>query len=386
MENEKTLLTPEEVEKRRRQPAEEKRPSDTKDSPEDKFYNHGEMVVVNYETMGRFDFPAIGYFRDFSIEDTNNLMMSRREDLLETLISILNTIKSPEITADVGDMLSEEFLETLVAIKAQFNTTEHIHPWICTCQEESEDADVQVNEELVNLKDIQYMSIEEADKKMQEAYLERFKQMSDEEFRTHLFKRYKDNPIVDMDAHTREVEAGKTKIKEPIFFNYADTQYGFRLTRIKDVVRAQKIVDEKYAGKIKAIQSRREPAGASLADVKLRKEKEIEEIKRCQKKDLSLYVRALSLVQKDGRDITDVQEKIEIYKKLPRSFLLEMISFMDELRFGIQDEKEIVCPLCGRTDKRLLQRQLMYLELLPLDTDTKRIGRVNAGVNIYFGV
>jgi hypothetical protein len=396
-EGQELILTPDEVQKRKRRVINTSDiddskditvPSNTSDSEDksQKYYNRGGRVAIQYETMGRFDIPEVMYFRDYTIEEVNNLTLSKGEGLLENLVAILDSAKNEDAGCSVGDMLLEEFMETLIGVKKQFNTTQHVHPWVCDCQEGVDEKDIKVNEEIIDLNTIQYISIEEADKVMQDIYSERLKVITDESFKNYLFKKYAHAPLENIDEYTREMEVQNLRVKEPIsFVNEDGVTYSFRFIRIKDIIKAQKMADSKFNSQIKAIQNRRE-AGNSLAEIKERKEQELKELKEFKNKYTMLCVRGLTLLAIDGRTINVDSEKVEIYKNLSRNFLMQTMSFFDEIKIGVQDKRELVCNLCGRSNERYLQRQFQFLELLPLDTDTKRVHRQSSGLDVYFGV
>ena len=72
------ILSPTEVQKRR-----ERKPAEIiQEQSKEKFFNRGGQVAINYETMGRFSIPATLYFKDFSVEDENNLLLTRQEDYI----------------------------------------------------------------------------------------------------------------------------------------------------------------------------------------------------------------------------------------------------------------------------------------------------------------
>ena len=52
--------------------------------------NTGDAVGIEYSTGGRFTLPEFGYFKDYTTKEFNDLALTRQEDKLEVLISILN--------------------------------------------------------------------------------------------------------------------------------------------------------------------------------------------------------------------------------------------------------------------------------------------------------
>jgi hypothetical protein len=351
-----------------------------------KYISRAGTIDIHYETNNRFSIPSSLYFRDYTIEDVNNLTLSRQEDLLENLLVILNNAVNEDANCKIEDMLMEEFLETLVGIKMQFNIHLHQHPWVCDCQNGVTGKDQVVNQTEIDLKTIKYKSIEEADEYIRSMYKPTFEVMSKEDFKKYLVLKYGNDPMVDVDNWTIEQELEKIQVKEPIIIDGKDGKsYTFRFMRVKDVIEAQKKASQKYAGKIKQVNSKQPLHGMGLADQKALKEKEIEELQYQQAKDTILYARAFTLEAVDGRKLKE-EEKFNIYKNIPRSVLFDFINFMDEIKFGIQDERDFTCPLCGTVKQRSLQLSINPYELLPLDLATKGKQRQFAGINVRFGV
>ena len=126
--------------------------------------------------------------------------------------------------------------------------------------------------------------------------------------------------------------------------------------------------------------------GMELAVMKAMKEEELEDIQIQKSKDLMLYSKALSLISYDGKDLTDDQEKIGLFRKIRRTDMIEFINAMDKIKFGIQDERNFECPICGEVEQRLLQREFMFYEFVPLDTDAKHRLEGTPGINVHFGI
>jgi hypothetical protein len=383
MSEDNILLTPDEVKKRREKKQEVNIQQEKKEDT--KFYNRGGTVAVNFESQGRFNIPETLFFKDYSVEDVNNLTLSRQDDILENILAIMEHLKNEDAKCKIADMTIEEFLESLIGIKKQFNTTQHVHRWICNnCQSDVDEEDRIVNESIVDLNNIQYKSIEQADELLREYYKKQFETMTDEDWKNYLYTRYKDNPIINIDEYTKEQEIAKIKIKEPISINPDGHIYSFRLTRIGDVVEAQKIAAKKYGGKIKNVQNRKE-ANSPLSQLKEKKKEEIDNLKYEQGKYTLLVAKALSLISIDGRELSN-EEKIIAYSKLSRNTYLELNDFINQFKFGIYYEQEFTCNVCGKVDKRWLRQELNPLDLLPLDTDTARNSRKSSTINICVGL
>lgn len=379
------LLSPDEVEKRKQKKPESivQKPIEDKKENKDKFYNRGGTVAINYETMGRFNIPSTLYFKDFSTTDESDLLLTRDDDLLETTINILNKLKNQDAKCDVGDMLKEEFFETLIGIKKQFDTVKHTHLWICDCQESLPSEDQKVNETEIDLTKIEYKSITEADEIVKNYYRDKFENFSESDWTNYIATRYKDNPSLELENLTKEQEIETIQVKEPFLIKYEHT-YAFRFSRIGDLVKAKKLTVAKFAPKFKELQTRKNPNGP-LAEIKLQRQEELNKLKEDQGKYEFLVSRALTLLKVDDKELND-NEKIEIFSKLPRAIDYEMRNFLSQFKFGIQHEQEFTCPICGKVDKRLLQREIFIYELLPTQSITKRDNKLPTRSNIYVGV
>ena len=389
-EEDSILINPEEVRNlnRRRMVDENKEEQEAIEKAKEtlgKIHNRGGQVAINYETMGRFDIPQILYFKDFTIQDINDLTLSRQDDILETLVSILNKAKNEDANVNIEDMLVDEMFETLVGIKQEFNSPYHVHPWVCECQNDLPEEAQKVNETQIDLRTLKYKSVEDVDNEIREYIKQQLEQMSGEEFLLYMRKKYKNNENYEKNPESIEKEIKNVKVKEPIvIFDENGNQYSFRFLRIKDILNAQKISEAKYAGKIKAVKNK-QYANAKLVDAKAKKEKEVEKLKYDQAKDTVLFARAFTLIEYNGEKL-DHEKAISYYKNAPSTIFRQVSQFIDKLQFGVVDERELTCPECGQVSRRLLRQDINPLELLPIDIDSEGKQRESSKFNIYFGV
>ena len=154
---------------------------------------------------------------------------------------------------------------------------------------------------------------------------------------------------------------------------------------MKDIITAQKIIDKKYAVEIKRIEMKKSH-GVKKAELEIEKEKEMNVIQTKKMKDLINITKALTIVNYNDRDIESNEEKIELYKKIKRKEMLEFGELLQMINFGIQDEREFVCEHCGKTERRLLQREFDPYEFIPLDSSSSSELRKCPGSSILFGV
>lgn len=363
--SENPILSPDEVQEIRKQRREKK-----VNHISDKYFMRGNRVAINYESQGRFSIPENMYFKDYDIEDINNLTFSRYEDLLENVLFILNKCKNEDANCSVGDMVPEEFLETLVGMNLQFgNGKEHKHPWLCECQNHKKQEEQQINETIIDLSSINYTSISEADKLLKEYYKEMFDSFTKEEWISYLETRYKNEEnSIDFNLHTKEDEIETISIKEPFTQNIEGKNYKFRLMRMNDVIKGQRAATKKFSSQIKLIESEKTPT----PELKMAKEEKLEKINQEKDKYSILYAQAMTLLSVDDINFTSDEERYLTYKSIPREDLYALIDFYDQFKFGINQEVDLQCPLCGKITKRSLRQEINSIELLPLDSDTKR--------------
>lgn len=378
-------LTLEEVQKRR----ERKRVNETVNEPSkpDQKSAISGKVKIDYESMGRFSIPATLYFKDYSLSDINSIVMSSQEEMISTLVPILNGMVCGEGSENFNseNMTIEEFIETLVAVKRAFNTAIHKHPYMCECQYDKPEADQKLETAEVNLNTIKYKSIEQVDEEIKATFKENFDLLSDEEWEA-----YKSNYAlkynINSEEVTKETVINNIKVSEPFFINPDDHEIALRLTRISDLLKAQKILDKEYAPKIKRIQNRTEH-GVPGEELSAKKQKEIDELQKEKAKKLISYTKAFSIISVDGKTLSD-QEKIAMIEDrdiFPRRVMADIDSFLDQLKHGIFETIEFSCPSCGKKNKEDLQYNISVTELLPLNSKDERDNRHLTRLNIRFG-
>jgi hypothetical protein len=389
--SESPILRPEEVARRRSETTAKKIEEQKQQEIKQELQNTAGLVKINYESMGRFGTPETLYFDDFVGRHINDIELSTQDNLLENLITILNELKKNEESFDVKDMTSEDLLETLIAIKQQFEGDHHIHYWVCDCQMEKSDKDRIINEYQLRLSELQFKSMLDVDKDMKEYMSEVFASMSDEQFKQYLIQKYKKNPLDDIDLHTREKEVESIIVKEPFNILSGQDVYSIRYPRVDDIIKAKKYTEKIYNPKIKTIQNRRE-ANVPLHELKAKKDLEIETLKEEQAKTLVLFAKAMMLQTKNDIPLSD-NDKMEEFKNMKRQTTRNIENLFDILKFGLSTELELICPICGQSEKRLLRDSIDPRQLLPLNykqSDTgdasKRNVGVNTGFNFYFGV
>jgi len=382
------ILSEEEIVKRR----ERKRPekplnNDIETSIDTNIENHAKCAKIEYESMGRFSTPAVLYFKDYSVEDINDIVMSSPENLIETLVPILNKMKFGKESEefDVAMMTTEDFIETLVALKIRI-AKDHKHPYMCDCQYALPEAEQKLEEGNIDLTQLQYKSIEDVEEEYRKVALEDLNSLSEEEWIEYRDKYAKDENISNIETITKETIVEKIKIKEPFTIYSDDNKITFRLSRIADVIKAQKIIDKEFAPAFKKLQNRVEH-GVPGDVLKAKKQEEFEELQKQKAKKLMVYIKAYSLLTLNDKVLSD-KEKVDLMinrEIFPRQITRDMDSFLDQLKHGIYHTQEFTCPKCGKLNKEELQHSLSVAELLPLDSKNNRDNKQHTRLNIRFG-
>ena len=393
-EKETSLISPEEIEKRRteRKPrtqvlkdhsTEEEVIVETPTEGE-KFINTAGLVKINFETLGRFDIPRTLHFDDYSGKHVVDITMSNEENFVETLLTIMQELVQEKDQVNIGDMLPQEFIEAMIGMKIKFNTPTHEHKWLCDCQMGEDNKQPQTAN--IDLQKLNYLCILESDETLKEFYKPYFESCTDEQFLDYLEKKYGDEEeVINVQDYDRNVELSKVKVEEPISQTVGEDIFKFRFTRMKDIITAQKIIDDKYAVAIKKIEMQK-PHGVKKVELEVSKEKEMQKVQTDKMKDLIHIVKALTLVNYNGEDVTDNNQKIELYSKVKRKEIMEFNDLLQHINFGIQDERDFECEFCGKLDRRLLQREFDPYEFIPLDSGSDGKLRKCTGSSILFGV
>jgi hypothetical protein len=140
---------------------------------------------------------------------------------------------------------------------------------------------------------------------------------------------------------------------------------------MNDVIKGQRAANKKFSAKIKTIEAKKVPT----PELKAQKAEELSKVEEEKNKYAIVYTQAMTLLSVNGNEFTSDEERYLAYKAIPRQDLFDLIDFYDQFKFGINQEVELTCPLCGKTIKRSLRQEINSIELLPLDSNTKRTPR-----------
>ena len=351
--------------------------------------NSVENVVVNLETEGRFDSPEKIVLRQFKGRDVNNLVLSRQDKLLPTLIQILNDCVIAEEGQEevkIENCLPQEFIEIMIGLKSKVSL-KHEHKWICDCQDVLPVKEQQVNTDIIDLNTIHYVSISEADEKCREMTRPRFEMMTKEEFESYVNTHFSDYTEEEKAKITIDDALKDIHITEPIKMAVDGHIYEFRFNRMADLVFAQKEAENAFAFKFKQLQNKRwtQDCGMGMEQFKLQKEQDTDDLKDLQGRYAISVFHSLRLMKMDGQEITSLKRKIELYDDINGNNLIQLNNYLDSLRFGIYDTRDFVCPICGETKQRVLQREFNPMEFIPVIDATSGEYRHDPRCSIYFG-
>lgn len=349
-----------------------------------KYSTRAGKVKIDLESSGRFETPAVVYFSDYDVEDVTSLAVSREEDLLENLLTILEKQKDKTDNYKIGQLLLEEFYEIMLGIKMQFNTITHNHSWLCRCQSDLPEHRQKLSKMEIDLTKIKYVSIEEADDKLREKYAKIINEFSDEDFAKYVTRKY--GQLI---PTSKEVEINNIKIQEPLLVKEEDKDIFFKFPRIDDLVVATREANKRFNWQIRKIKnqfSAGQPEDMYEKNIK----EEVEKLQLEKAKYGILVSKANSLISVNGVEFKSLDQKIEAYSKFKRSTLMKLSALIDMAQFGVQHEFELKCNLCGRTERRALQRAINPLEFIPFDdnseSDSSGELRKHSEFDIFFGV
>ena len=354
------------------------------------YNNYGSTVKIDLESSGRFGNPKTLVLKDYNARHVNDLVTSKEEDLLETLLSILNECVIEPKGFDIGNLTNEEFYEVLIGMKIAFDSVTLKHKWIHeddSCQGKKEDDEKEISESILDLREIKSISIEESDESIREFYKDKFSQLSEKDFKEYLLVKYGHEKDI-----TLEEELKSIRIQEPFLIKGYETDYEFKLVRMKDLLLAYKIASRETNHKIRVIQNKTIKKGDNSEILKLEKEDEIKKLNREKARKVLEYSQAFSLsfVRRNGKrvELKTNEERLKEYSTMPRNVLLNYMNAINVIRYGINDEIHLTCDLCNGTERGYLQRLISPFSLLPISEDkrdtTTGIVRQHSGFNFYF--
>lgn len=330
---------------------------------------YGGRLKVEFETMGRFDLPDSMFYDNYKTSDIQELGLTRDEDVMATLVKILDNRNVGNNKVSLNDSLMEEFYEVLINMKAQYDTDEHTFHYMCDCQHVKPDNQRKPSTYKLKLSELKYRSITEAEENLRKQMKPFFDEMSEEEFLNGYVRKVYGQNI----ETTKEDELKKIKIKEPLMFKSLvkpNEVLQLRFTRVKDLIFGMQVVSRMFSPKIKKL---RNTYKANMKEEELNewKQNEIEKLEIEKVKRAIEFTKSQSLLSVNGKPFATQQDKINYYLNMDLKDMKALSNYFDAISFGLYDEREMTCEHCGKTEKRELHREFSPMEFLPTQNDKR---------------
>lgn len=280
-------------------------------------------VPLWLSSRGKLNTPELIHVRDYNGRDQADLTLVTSENELNVVLDIVRRRVYEDIDVE---MLHEKELEEILA-------TVHNNFWSNT------------------LEDVYYPVAKSE-----------FESLSEEEKEAYTSgkQRYQvDIPISDL-----EVIDLADEFKEPFsIISSNNTRFTFRLERVKDVLRASKYIQRKYAKETRnfmdierqarKIKSLNQDGVDQLTEI-FGQERVEEYMHYSQKKlaDFFIVKRAQCILKKDGKELTTIDEQMAAYDEVPISTWSEYGSISDKYAFGISNTVSVISPITGKKVSR----------------------------------
>ena len=344
--------------------------------------NSDGKLKIELESCGRFDLPDTLYVEGYTFQDIQDLATSREEDILPNLVAILDKRKHGTTTS-ISKATIEEFYEILLSIKGNFYSNSHVHHWMCDCQDKLPDNQKKTSSVTIDLKNVKFRSILEAEDVLKKQLFEALSSYTPEKYTEYLIKKYGSNIGI-----TVEEEVNNFRIKEPLGFRDAKGNFiQTRLVRVEDLIFGYQVATRMFRGKIHKVRNmyKANMGKDQLEEFKVEETRYLEFEKS---KKALLYTRARTLVSINGKPFPSDEEKIKYFLTLDLDTLNKYNNFLDTFSFGIYDELETECEFCGKTDRGYLQQFINPMEFIPLESSkgdsADRKSRVSTITDFYF--
>jgi hypothetical protein len=235
----------------------------------------------------------------------------------------------------------------------------------------------------IDLKEIKFRSILEAEDVLRKQLNDILVSLSPEEYKNYVIKKYgKDIGILIED------EVKNFKIKEPLGFRDAKGNFvQTKLVRVEDLIFGYQVATRMYRGKINKVRNMYK-ANMNKDQLEEFKSEEIKFLEFEKSKKALLYTRARTLVSLNGKPFASDEEKIKYFLTLDLDTLNKYTEFLDIFAFGIYHEIETLCEFCGKTERGYLQQFINPMEFIPLENNKRdnanRKTRVATITDFYF--
>jgi len=344
--------------------------------------NSDGKLKIELESCGRFDLPDTVYMEGYTFQDIQDLATSREEDILPNLVTILDKRKHGT-SVSIAKATIEEFYEILLSIKGNYYSNEHVHHWMCDCQDKLPDNQRKSSSVSIDLKEVKFRSILESEDILRKQLNEVLIQFTPEQYSQYLIKKYGKDIGISIDE-----EVSSFKIKEPLGFRDAKGNFiQTRLVRVEDLIFGYQVATRMFRGKINKIRNMYK-ANMNKEQLEEYKSEEIKYLEFEKSKKALLYTRAKTFIAINGKPFPSDEERIKYFLTLDLDTLNKYNSFLDTFAFGIYDELETECEFCGKTDRGYLQQFINPMEFIPLEGDKRdssdRKTRVSTITDFYF--
>ena len=318
--------------------------------------NLGEYVKVNLSTGGRFDFPDIVYFKPYTMDDITSLNAARPEDLIETLIYVLNKNKLPSITTDCEKLKLEEVLDITAKLYGEAYDPVVEYPIECESKECESNKPFFTK---LNINNLNILSIENIEDNIKDAWRELFEKDS-QAFADYVSVKYDNQSDITIDQAINDL-----LIKEPFSIVMHDNKVlNIKFVTVGDLAFATKRAYSKYSFQLRKVNDKKYKQ-LSDEDAKIQKQIDFENIQIEMFKELSAGANAASLVSIDGVPFNSFEEKISFYKAMPPKYAERFKANSERLKFGINHEIEAVCPACGEKKISPLEHGNLLYDFIP---------------------
>lgn len=317
----------------------------------------GDKLKLYLETEGRFLMPVESYWSNYTAKHVTSFNLANEETILPTTLQVVDDLHS-EKDYTIMNALPEEFTEVLRGIRVKFWGKMHEHKYMCTCQRGEEKP--QASKIVLDLTEVELTSVSEATEKYKKYFEGVLNNLPQEiiQLYSEAYLKRKDGSISDI--------VSKLNISDKFMLN--DPKIGkIEMCRNKmfHFVEAERKAQNVFVQKIRDVKKMKRKDSEKLSDFKEAQNFKLENLKK-ERGELALNMaRALTIKTVNGKELSNSDEKLKIYKEIDATVLNQLDTIYDNTQFGITDERDIVCDLCHEEHRRSLRRSILPFEFLP---------------------
>ena len=302
-----------------------------------------EYLTIKLSSLGKLSAPAILHFRDYSIDDAMKMGLSTDENILETLVGVLNNMVFEKF--DCSDLHESELEEIMINIYANF--------WGKI------------------IKDCPFPFNDEEYELMSEETIEQYK---------------KNFPTVDINLSKLNNNLISEEFKEPITIsNDQNIKIQFILPKIKHLFIAKEYCENKYIREEQLFHKITENIkyNERIKDESKHKPIDSEELNQYSeylKNRADDYVsckNSLTILNYGNKNFKDmpIEERIKSYREVPFQLWDAIGNIFSKMSFGIDHNVEVISPL----DKKPVIRRVSFRPM-----DLFRVGNYQTIMDILF--